>query len=296
MCERDKEFLERAGAIARKAAIYGKELAREGVALLEIAEKIEEYIIGEGALPAFPANLSVNNIAAHYTPPSKACGIDYVLRRGDVLKIDVGAHVNGYIGDTALTVEIGTSRWRDLIRCAEEALNAAISAIKPGISVRTIGKVVETVASSYGYKPVINLSGHGLGKFIIHTGLTIPNFDNGDNSKLRVGDVIAIEPFVTDGRGYVENGPCGNIYRITAKRINSPHLQKIANNFRTLPFAERWCSALFNDHCAVLKNLERKRAIYCYPTLVEKKGCVVAQAEHTMVIEENGARILTSAK
>lgn len=276
-----------AGIVARDALKHGIKNIKEGKSYLELAEEIEEFIKNRANI-AFPVNISVNSTAAHYTP---AKNDELVFLKGDVVKIDVGAHVNGYIGDTAKTVEVGTKKYEKLIESAERALEEAIKIAKDGVRVSDIGRKIEEIIKSYGFKPVKNLQGHSLEKYNLHAGLSIPNFDNASQKKLKAGQVVAIEPFATNGAGIVVDAGIGNIYRIAK---NSPFLRQLKKKFSTLPFAERWLYEIYGDKTKTkLTFLLRRGLITPYYRLVDMQGGIVAQAEHTLLIKEDGCEILT---
>lgn len=284
--ENYEEYKE-AGRIARDALKLGIKNMKEGKSYLELAEEIEEYIKRKAGL-AFPVNISVNSTAAHYTPAKHD---ELVFEKGDVVKIDVGAHVNGCIGDTARTVEIGTKKYEKLIESAEKALEEAIKMARDGVKVSEIGKKIEECIAKYGFKPVKNLQGHSLERYNLHAGLSIPNFDNKSQKKLKAGQVVAIEPFATDGAGIVVDAGIGNIYRIAK---NSPFISQIRKKFSSLPFAERWLYEIYGEKTqSKLMFFIRRGLIVPYYKLVDMQGGIVAQAEHTLLIKEDGCEVLT---
>ncbi len=283
-----KKYLE-AGKIGKEAREYGKELIKEGASYYEVAEKVEKYIRDAGAEPAFPVNLSPNNFAAHYSPIK---GDGMYFRRGDLVKLDLGAHIDGYISDTAVTVEVGTNKWESLINASAEALNNAIKTIRPGIMVSEIGRVVEETLNFYGYNPIKNLTGHGLDVYDLHSGLVIPNFDDGSPERLIPGMAFAIEPFATNGKGYVHEGKGGNIYIFRKTSDLKGVYAAMFEKFRTLPFAARWCTA-FENYESVLKKGTWLGILYHFPVLHERKKFMVAQTEHTMVFTEDGVIVTT---
>jgi methionyl aminopeptidase len=277
-----------AGKIARDALHIGIKNIKEGRSYKEIAEKIETYILDRASL-AFPVNISVNSTAAHYTPSMHD---ENVFKKGDVVKLDVGAHVDGYIGDTAKTVEIGTKDYSRLIEAAEKALEEAIKIIRDGIKIEEIGKKIEDKIREYGYNPIRNLHGHSLERYKLHAGISIPNYHSKSKKRLRQGQAVAIEPFVTDGVGIVVDGGIGNIYRIEK---DSPVLKQIKNRFNGFPFAERWLYDIYGESTPLkLSFFLKRRMVAPYFKLVEMKGGMVAQAEHTLYITEDGCEVLTA--
>ncbi|MBI4416030.1 MAG: type II methionyl aminopeptidase [Euryarchaeota archaeon] len=289
------EALRKAGKVSREAREYGAQLLREGMTLLEAVEKIEDLMRSRGCPPAFPTCLSVNEVAAHYTPTHKD---STVFHRGDVVKLDLGAQVDGYLTDTATTVEIGTRNWTELLRAAEAALQAAIEVVRPNLPTRLLGATIERTIESFGYRPVVNLTGHSIERFTVHAGKSIPNVGDHGEDVLDEGDLIAIEPFATNGAGKVDGRKTGNIYRVMRVRDVRPEsthafLQTIHTRFNRLPFAERWCFQLDRKAPAHLARLMRTGLVSTYPSLVDMGRGIVAQAEHTMLVTADGAEVLT---
>lgn len=285
----------KAGAVAREARKLGASMIDEGVPLLTVANEVEAYIIQKGARPAFPTNISINDIAAHYTPRSDD---KLTFQRGDLVKVDVGAHVDGYIGDTAVTVEVRTKNWSNLIDASSKALSMAIEMIGEGVPVGSIGGTIERGIKSNGFVPVTNLTGHGMNQYNLHAGLTIANYDDGNPTKVSKDMILAIEPFATNGAGEVRNAKTGNIYRIFRDREVKDekameHFRQIKENFGTLPFCERWCTALDPKAPNHLKTLVRHGVLFAYPILSEVKGGMVSQTEHTVVINGQKAQVTT---
>ena len=204
-----------AGKLAHDALHFGKKLIEEGKSMLDITEKIENYVYDNGGKLAFPTNLAINNVGAHWTPSTKTTE---KFQKGDLVKLDVGVHIDGYIGDNALTVEVGTEKYGKLIDTSREALNAAIEVAGPGINVGMIGYAVQTTIENRGYKPIANLTGHGIKRYNLHSGISVPNVKENGGAILKPGDIIAIEPFVTDGAGRVGGKRNSNIYHVRQVR------------------------------------------------------------------------------
>ena len=294
----DKKIVEKyrkAGRIAAEARDYGESLVKEDALLLDAAEKVEKYILEKGAKPAFPVNIGINDVAAHYTPKH-----DDQTRfgKGEIVKIDVGAHVDGYIGDTACTVEVETNRYTRMIKASKEALEAALELIKPDIDLSIVGSAVEQTIRSYSFVPVSNLTGHSLKQFQLHAGKSVPNISTNVKEKIKKDDALAVEPFATNGAGRVDGKTGGNIYRLLRDREpkteNSKKLLRyIKENFGVLPFAERWCMDIVDNVEAVLRELRREMIITGYPVLKETGGGMVTQAEHTVIVMENCAEVTT---
>jgi len=288
----------KAGAIAAEARDLGASMVAAGAPMLKVAEEVEAHIISRGAFPAFPCNISCNEVAAHFTPRT---GDKLTFSNGDLVKIDVGAHVNGYIGDTAMTVEVGTRNRTSLIEASAKALAIATEIVGEGIPVNTVGGAIERGIKSNGFVPVTNLTGHSMKQYNLHAGLSIPNFDDGEDEKVPADIALAIEPFATDGAGQVQNAKAGNIYRILRKRElrdkgAAEHFHLIEEKFGTLPFCERWCTALDPKAQAHLRTLVRHGLIFAYPVLTEVRGGMVSQKEHTIIIHDHKAEVTTRGR
>ena len=277
--------------IAGEARVFGASLIKEGVKFLEVSEKVEAFIEKKGGKPGFPVQISINGMAAHYTPFP---GDESVFQRGDVVKLDLGVHIDGYIGDNAVTVEVGTKENTDLIRASKEALDAALRLAKPGTKVGEIGAAVNAKITEYGFKPIRNLSGHGVSRFILHDAPSIPNYNNHDPLVLREGQVLAIEPFATKGIGLVKEGKRSSNYRLAVpnKQVRDANARKvleyIREEFFTLPFAKRYLTKVFelNKVNLALMQLEKEGLVYEYPQLPEKENGLTSQHEHTVLVAE----------
>jgi len=275
--------------------VYAAGILREGMPILEGVEKIEEFLRAKGCPPAFPTCLSVNDVAAHDTPTHKD---ERVLQRGDVVKIDLGAQIDGYLTDTAKTVEIGTRNWTELIRATEEALAAAIELVRPKVPTRVIGAAIERTIESFGYKPIANLTGHTVERYTVHAGKSVPNVGDHGDDVLEEGDLVAVEPFATNGAGKVDGRKSGNIYRVMRVRDvrpDSTHRFLLAadTSFHRLPFAERWGYRIDRKAPAHLARLMRAGLVYTYPALYDVAHGTVAQSEHSMIVRGGGADVLT---
>jgi methionyl aminopeptidase len=273
-----------AGKIASEVKAESLKTVEEGIKLLETAEYAEELILQKGGELAFPCNISVNQIASHYTPlygRSK-------FNTGDLVKIDLGAHIDGYIADTAATTEVGTDHNNILIKAANEALNAAISQTKHGVNTKHLGSIMGKIIKSYGCNPVKDLTGHSIDRFTIHSGVNIPNYGGAPyGNTLYEGDVIAIEPFTTKGRGRITQGDARIFSLRHTRNLSNPLYQKLESRFNKLPFTSRWLT----DHSEI-KNTQS--LLKKYPILIESDGCPVAQAEHTVIVMEQGCKVITA--
>ncbi|NPA47536.1 MAG: type II methionyl aminopeptidase [Thermococci archaeon] len=287
----------KAGEIAKKVKKEVEPMIRPGVKLYDIAEFVESTIVKLGGRPAFPCNLSVNERAAHYTP---YVGDDSVLNEGDYLKLDLGVHVDGYIADTAVTFHVG-SEMDDLMEASKEALENAIATVRAGVRINEIGKAIEETIRGRGFNPIVNLSGHKIERYKLHAGVSIPNvYRQADTYELREGDVIAIEPFATDGAGRVVDVPPALIFMYMKDRpVRNVHARKILSHikreYKTLPFAYRWLQGLMPDKQLrfALSQLDKSGVIYSFQILREIRGGMVTQFEHTLIVEKDGALITT---
>lgn len=288
----------KAGEIAAKVRAEMRRITREGMPIIELCERAEDMIRRMGGKPAFPCNVSVNEVAAHYTSPP---GDESRIPEGSLVKVDIGVHIDGYIVDTATTVCFNDD-YRDLVQAAEEALRVAIKVIRSGLPISKFGSTVQKVINRYGFKPISNLTGHQISRYVLHAGKTLPNISHISLAKVRLGEVYAIEPFVTlpDAAGKVKSGSEAYIFRFV-KRKSVKHggakrlLRFIENNFRTLPFAERWLKeyAPREKYLPAFSELLSSKAIFAYPVFIEASGKMVAQAEHTVLVDKDGAIQLT---
>jgi methionyl aminopeptidase len=301
MTEMDKEVfnkLTQSGKILKETREEMRHFVHEGMPIIEVCEQAESLIRKKGGKPAFPCNVSINEVAAHYTsPPNDTTRIP----ENSLVKVDIGAHVDGYVTDTAVTICFNPEH-KGLVETAERALKAAIGNIQPGMPVSKLGTIIEKAIKSRGFKPISNLTGHQIGRYIIHTGTSIPNVTQLSFAKIKLGGIYAIEPFVTlpDAVGRVEDGDRSTIFRFVKSRSLKNQFAKqllkyIQENFRTLPFAERWLqNAVPNEHQReAFHELLESKAIMEYPIFVEVSRKTVAQAEHTVLIVENGCVVLT---
>ncbi|MEN4006960.1 MAG: type II methionyl aminopeptidase [Methanobacteriaceae archaeon] len=294
------EKYKKAGEILSKVRKNAAAHVREDMKYLELAEFVENEIIGMGGTVAFPCNISVNEVTAHYTPPA---GDEKVFKYGDVVKIDLGAHIDGYIADTAISVLIGDNgpeKYENMIIASEEGLENALSTVKAGVEIGKVGEEIEKAIKNRGFNSVSNLTGHSMDRWILHSGLSVPNIKENNSHKLEEGDVLAIEPFATDGIGRVTDTNEVYIFRylqdrplrlIHAKRA----LKIIKEDYKILPFAKRWLQGRFSEHHlnAAMRMLISSRAVFPYHVLREKSNAAVAQSEHTVIVESDGCLVIT---
>lgn len=279
-----------AGEIAREVLGKALDLVDEGASLLRLAEKLEDLIRRRGAQPAFPVNISANEVAAHYSP---RIGDELTIPPGAVVKVDVGVHVDGYIADTALTIAL-SPRHEALVEAALYALREALSTVRAGVKLSEVGSAVERAVRRRGFKPISNLRGHSMSRYALHSGKSVPNVHAGTRERARVGEVYAIEPFVTRGAGYVVEADYGSIYRVLSVRSTGDRsldalLKWLWRMYRGLPFSERWVYREMGEGgVRSLKRLVSAHRVYLYPALVEASRGVVAQFEDTVIVMKKG--------
>lgn len=279
-----------AGEILAQVRQEAADRVEVGAKQLDIAEYAEDRIRELGGKPAFPVNISVDHEAAHATPE-----IDDETKFGEeMINLDIGVHVDGWLADTAITVDLSGNP--DLAAASEEALDAALELVEPGVDTGDIGAEIESVIDGYGYNPVVNLTGHGLDQYQQHVSPNIPNRAVSQGVELEVGDVVAIEPFATDGTGKVTEGNKEQIFALerdgsVRDRQARKALEQISEEFKTLPFATRWLDAARPE--MALRRLKMNNIVHGYPVLQEDEGCLVSQKEHTIIVTEDGCEITT---
>jgi methionyl aminopeptidase len=287
-----------AGKIASEVRENARKKYYVGSTLLEICESIEKEIEQKRGKCAFPVNTSLNEIAAHYTAEPND---DMVVKDTDLLKIDLGVQINGYIADTAVTV-CYDPKYDYLVQAAEAALREAISIIHVGTKSSDVGKIIENTVKQMGGTPIANLSGHSLEQYTIHAGKSVPNIWSIGSFSFQATEAYACEPFVTtqEGMGLVREGKIRNIFSLaTRKRIKDDDANKLADfiwsKFNMLPFALRWLIPDWDEITArrLLEKLIQNKIVRSYPILVEANSKKVAQAEHTFIPQENGVKITT---
>ncbi|MCS7368518.1 MAG: type II methionyl aminopeptidase [archaeon GBS-70-058] len=295
-----EEYIEKtlkAGEIVNRILKELPRIVKPGVKVLDICEKIENLIIEGGGKPAFPCNISINNIAAHYTafPGDKS-----IIPDNAVVKVDIGAHVDGYIVDAATTISFN-SKYDDMVEANRMALKNALKVIKPGVKVSKISKEIERTIIGFGYKPISNLTGHMLKRYILHGGKNIPNVYGEYPWIMEEGEIYAIEPFATDGVGSVTEMQQAYIYSLAKVHSGRTKLEKellkyIYDNFKILPFCERWLKNFYVNHetiGAIINRLVENGALHSYPVLREIKNGIVTQFETTIIVSRDGPIITT---
>ena len=279
-----------AGEIATKILNQGAREIRIGESYLDVVESIEVQVKEEGAELAFPLNLSLNEDAAHDTA---SAGDARVFTKGDVAKLDLGVQIDGYIADTATTIDLGNNSL--LLEASEKALDSAIKAVRPGATAGDLGAAIQSEIECRGYRPISNLTGHGLDQYILHRSPTIPNVGVNGGVILEEGMVFAIEPFATTGSGHVGEKSRKEIYsQISQKPVRIPAARAILNKVvdrHGLPFARRWLDEKKLD--ITLSSLVRSQVLHVYPVLSDVPGSLVSQHEHTVIVTSEGCIVTT---
>ena len=315
----------KAGKIASNVRKKAVKKVHAGMKLVDLAEWVESEIKSAGAGLSFPCNISVNNIASHYTP---CINDNTILCEGDLIKIDLGSHINGYISDSAVSVVVegSNSDYEDtssmpgrlddeslpvdeevisqrhlLIEATQEAVENVLSVLRDGINIGEIGKISQETIESYGFKSVDNLNGHNMFRNKLHGGLSIPNHYKRSSVCLREGDVVAIEPYATNGMGRVVDYPVYNIFSYLRNRPfvsdeSTLLLRRVREDFTYFPFALRH---LYRDNMDIesfsnaFEPLVSSRAVFPYPVCREQSGGDVAQTEHTVIIQKDSCIVTT---
>jgi len=280
-----------AGRIASEIREKGAGEIRVGASYLWVVEKIEGWVQDAGAGLAFPLNVSLNEDAAHDTASRDD---ERVFSEGDVVKLDLGVHLDGYIADTAVTVDLGDHPL--LLEASARGLDAAISIVAPGVSLGELGSAIHGEIESRGFRPIANLTGHGLDRYRIHTPPNIPNIRQNGGAVLEEGMVFAIEPFASTGTGYVSEKHRTEIFQqLAVKPVRLPSARRVLEEIRPrkgLPFSRRWLSGERLD--LALSTLARSQVIRAYPVLSDVPGSLVSQAEHTLIVTGEGCLVTTA--
>jgi len=295
MEKQELQDYKQAGEIAKQVTAYAKELIKPDMTLLEIAQKIHKKIQELGAEQAFPVNLSINEIAAHYHPTLE----DETKAQG-LLKVDMGIHINGFIADTAFSIDLTPdNQYKELIKASEQALDNALILLNKNPTLHQIGETIQETIEEKGFSPIVNLSGHELAQHKVHAGITIPNYANNNNNKIQEG-AYAIEPFATTGQGKIYEGPASNIYAIVNhKNTRSPIARKILDyvweKYQTLPFSLREIQEKFGPMSRLgIKELEQAGILHNFPQLIETSHKPVSQAEHSFIKTPKGIIVTTN--
>ncbi len=277
----------KAGKIASEARSLAESIFEPGLEALDFVNQIENFIQESGAKFAFPVNFSVNSDAAHDTPDTNE---KYVIQEDDLIKVDIGVHVDGYVADTAISL-YKNKKHENIVNSVKEALDAAIKKVKPGAAVSDISETIENKIHDNDFTPIVNLTGHTIERYNVHAGVEIPNVKTDTQHVLEEGDVLAIEPFATDGSGKVKESNSSFIFRIvqnkSVRNRFARKLMKKSEDFEGFPFCQRWADIPPMQFNMAIKELKERGIIQAYPVLKEMVGGQVAQAEHTVIVMED---------
>jgi len=296
--EEDLQKYQCAGKIAREVREEIQRTVREGMPIIDICEKVEGMTREKGGKPAFPCNVSINEIAAHYTSPPNDTK---TIPERSIVKVDIGVHVDGYIADTATSICFDPE-YDGMVETAQTALEHAVEILRPRLSITRFGSEIQKIIKTKGFKPVSNLTGHLIRRYIIHAGKSLPNVFNLSTSRIKEGEIYGVEPFVTvaNATGRVENLKEAYIFRYSKnKSLKNPYAKQILSyikkNFLTLPFTERWLKDFANssNYRNAFSELLSTKAVIGYPVFIEASRKLVAQAEYTIMIENDGCTVLT---
>lgn len=295
MDEKELESYRKAGNIASEVREWSRELVKPGAKALDIAEKIEARIIEKGGMLAFPVNVCINDVTAHYSPKFND---ETKLEKTDVVSVDLGVHIDGYIADTAYSIDLSKKHGK-LLRANQDALAAALELVKPGALVAEIGKAVNEAITSAGYRPIENLTGHEMKRYQLHAGLAVPSIEVPHKARIDEGMALAIEPFATDGYGRVIESKQAEIFSVlmpkpTRNRDARVVIEEMAPR-QGLPFAERWLTKKIPPLRLdlAMRELLNNGSVRGYPTLHEKEKGVVSQFEHTVIVTVDGCEVTT---
>ena len=286
------------GRITNEVKAQVPSQVRPGVSFLEVCDFVQKQVESRGGRLAFPTGIGVNQVTAHYAPQD---GDASVFKEEDLVKVDFGVHVEGYVTDTSVSVTLNPE-FNLLLDATQRALDTAIETARRESRTGEIGRAIHREAARFGFKTIENLTGHTVDRYVVHAGKSIPNLYMAGTQELKKGDVFAIEPFLTLGSaaGYVIDAPSKTIFSMVArKKTGNPELdsfaEKIWSERKTLPFTPQWYSSELGRAKldSIIGRLVAKKVLRAYPTLVEASGSPVAQFEHTMALEDDGLVLLT---
>ncbi len=289
-----QDFLH-AGALAKQVRAYGKSLIQPGASYNAVMQQIYKKISDLGAIAAFPPQMALDHVAAHFLPQPD----EDILFSTQVVKLDIGVCFNGAIGDCAVTVDL-SGKYQPLIDAAEAALLAAEKIIKVGLPTREIGAAIEHAIVSRGFKPIKNLCGHGLGYFKVHTPPSIPNYDDRSRTVITPGMTFAIEPFATDGKGMIYEAGQPAIFSYAASRpVHSDFARSLLPKikaFHGLPFSIHELSQdlPLPEVQKAVQELIQAGVINGYAPFIEEAHGMVAQAENSILVDEHGKVFVTT--
>ncbi|MHA1862610.1 MAG: type II methionyl aminopeptidase [Candidatus Thorarchaeota archaeon] len=290
--EDEWEKWRRAGVVAKDALALARPMIEPGIKVLDIINTVEDYIRANSSGTSFPCNVSLNNIAAHYTSPLND---ETVIEEGDLVTVDCGSHVDGCIADTAFTIALNPDH-QALVKAAQTATKVAIRMMRPGAKLNTIGALIEDTITSAGFQPIKQLTGHQLKEYELHAEKQVPCVSGKSEVLVEEGEVYAIETFASTGSGNISDQPNPTIYQLMPVRVpvrfkGSKQFLGIARKeYKEFPFAERWLAERMK-HATLkmaIKELKKNGALFGHSILAEEKGEFVSQHEHTIIVTEKG--------
>jgi methionyl aminopeptidase len=290
------EALKKAGSIHKQVMEFIKPMIKPGAKVLDICEAAEAKIVELGGMIGFPTNIAINEVAAHYTSPLND---ETVINDGDVVKLDIGVAVDGWVADGAITINLNkTDRCKNLVLAVDTAIKAGLQLIKPGVLTKEVGKKTEEIIKQFGYHPISDLTGHEIKQYELHSGKIIPSTKNGPSVKFEEGEVYGFEVFASTGVGSVKNS--SNTYIFSIKRYAQPKirnkygreiLKTFAEKYQTLPFSEREVLKQYQLGRFGLKELIDQGVLYRHP-VIREEGAYISQAEVTILITETGYELI----
>lgn len=290
-----QDFLH-AGRLAGETRAYGKALIKPGASYNDVIAKVNQKIVDLGAIAAFPPQIALNDVAAHFLPQPD----EDIIFSDQLIKLDIGVCYNGAIGDCAVTVDL-SGKHQNIIDAAEKALLAAERSVKVGMPVRLIGKIIEETITSLGLSPIRNLAGHGLGYYKVHTSPTIPNYEDRSTALIKPGMTFAIEPFATNGKGLIYDAGPPTIFSLlkdsSPRSVHARQLLTKIKTFKGLPFALHDLtggSLSLAEVRAAVRELLISETIAGYAPLIEEEHGFVAQAENSVLVDLDGRVSITT--
>ena len=290
-----KETYIKVGKIHAEVCNKTKPLVKAGISILELTKKIESFIqeYPEVSL-SFPVNIQLNN-EVHYTA---VVDDKRMISNGDLIKVDIGLHIDGYIADGAFTVSLNKD-YDDMVEFTEKALKKAISDLKPGMKLSVIGERLDEVIKDSKYKLIRNLMGHQLNQWELHSKKSILVHGNSSDNKLEPGEAYAVEIFVTDGLGMIKSSQNAYIYAL-AKYLSPIRDQRIRNLYkkifdkrRCFPFSERYILEYLKISKLDFFSLKKSGNIVEYPLLLELPNSKIAQFEDVIYVDNDKVIIPT---
>ena len=289
----DPEVLQKCISTGKIASQVRRETAaklqKPGTSFLQAMDFAEERILKLGGQIAW-AQMAVNEVAAHFCPEESDTSVS---QEGQLIKVDIGVHLDGWIADNAMTVIVGKStEYKDLIKASQNALKAAIKLVRPGVQLWELGEAQYSEAEAFGFTTVKNLCGHTIERYKVHAGISIPTYNNKDKTELQEGWQVAIEPFITNGQGMIKEKPPATVFMVEQEKgVRSPYARKILDQVKPqkgLPFTTRWLTRKLGKGGTALgmRELLQSGIVHSYPPLVEVAKGMVAQFEHAMIVKD----------